>query len=138
MYTKKRDNVTKIATHAVLAIVVLTVSEFWSLRRTPKFGRVSVVSGPSDSCHSIWFLPRVSRRGPCYPLSQPYHSCPQKPPLCTEFSALCWCTEAPLSTRSYATCRQPLGWHSKACQGFDTFLGWHPAATKVQPCCSPV
>lgn len=67
MFTKKRDNVTKIATHAVLAIVVLTVSEFWSLRRIPKFGRVSVVSGPSDSCHSIWFLPRVPRRGLCYP-----------------------------------------------------------------------
>lgn len=49
MYTQKRDSVTKVAKHAVLAIVVLTVSEFWSLRRTPKFGRVSVVSGPSDN-----------------------------------------------------------------------------------------
>lgn len=138
MFTKKRDNVTKIATHAVLAIVVLTVSEFWSLRRIPKFGRVSVVSGSSDSCHSIWFLPRVPRRGLCYPLSQPSRSCPQRSPSCTEFSALCWCPEVPLSTWSYATCRQPLGWHPKACQGFATFLGWHPAATKVQPCCSPV
>lgn len=133
MYTQKRDNVTKVAEHAVLVIVVLTVSEFWSLRRTPKFGRVSVVSGPSDNAA----IPSGSSHGcPGGELLPPQSTLPLLPSEASPTRRFLWktafsrCPEDLLSTWSYATCRQPLGWHPKACQGFATFLGWHPAATK--------
>lgn len=92
MYTKKRDNVTKIATHAVLAIVVLTVSEFWSLRRIPKFGRVSDVSGPSDNAD----IPSDSSHG-CpggdfvTPLDSPTTPALRGLPHGQASPALCWC-----------------------------------------------
>lgn len=100
MYTQKRDNVTKVAKHAVLAIVVLTVSEFWSLRRTPKFGRVFVVSGPSDNAA----IPSGSSHGcPGGESLPPQSALPLLPSEASHTrrflwkTALCRCPEAPLA-----------------------------------------